>query len=71
MPLADAGPVLRAAGDGDLETLSRVLEQDRTLANALGANPPDVVTSWKCPLPLFLNMRFGTSARKSGDPVPA
>lgn len=39
MPLVDAGPILRAAGDGDLETLSRLLEQDRALANALGANP--------------------------------
>ena len=39
MPLADAGPILRASGDGDLETLARVLGEDRASANALGQNP--------------------------------
>lgn len=39
MPLTEAGPILRAAGDGDLKTLTAILEQNREWANAIGANP--------------------------------
>lgn len=39
MPLIDAGPILRAAGDGDLDTLTHLLEQDRAWANVIGTNP--------------------------------
>ncbi|MDX1392910.1 MAG: ankyrin repeat domain-containing protein [Gemmatimonadota bacterium] len=39
MTSIDEGAVLRAAGDGELEALRRLLERDRELANVVGANP--------------------------------
>jgi ankyrin repeat protein len=39
MSLAEAGPMLQAAGDGDIETLQRLLEENRECANVVGANP--------------------------------
>ena len=39
MSAIEPGPVLRAAGDGDLETLERYLQKDRACANVVGANP--------------------------------
>ncbi|MDH3733243.1 MAG: ankyrin repeat domain-containing protein [Gemmatimonadota bacterium] len=39
MTVVEPGPVLRAAGDGDLESLGRHLERDRACASVLGTNP--------------------------------
>ena len=36
---AEIDTVLRAAGEGDLDTLTRHVGADRELANALGSNP--------------------------------
>lgn len=39
MSITETGEVLRAAGDGDVETLRRHLEKDRACANVVGPNP--------------------------------